>query len=343
MRIVNRTHLPWLVFTLAATAAAVVLYLANFHPQSLPFAFELPAIFGATPPSRGHVGGTPLGVLYGAISLAIFLFAALLGLRKKIPLWRVGRVQLWLRAHIWLTLLTIPLVALHSGFRLGGAMTTLLLLLYAFVMASGIYGLILQHHLPRLMKERLPAETVYEQIPHIRAQLCAAAEKMRDSFRPAPATEKKTAPAPMAAATPTVTTPTARAKSASDSALTAATVTAPPPKPAPAPGDPESEKVLADFIERQILPYLRARNGRRLRLGERRYSDELFRFLKLRIALGYRPRADEIEAWCDERRLLDAQTRMHHWLHGWLFVHVPFSFVLILVTIWHAYVALFRF
>jgi len=100
--------------------------------------------------------------LFGAISFAIFIFAALLSLRKKIPLWRIGTVQRWLRAHIWLTLLTIPLVILHSGFRLGGPMTTLLMLLYAIVMISGIYGLILQHQMPALMKERLPAETVVE-------------------------------------------------------------------------------------------------------------------------------------------------------------------------------------
>ena len=125
-------------------------------------------------------------MVFGAISLGIFIFAALLSLRKKIPLWRVGTVQRWLRAHIWLTLLTIPLILLHSGFRLGGPMTTLLMALYAIVMVSGIYGLFLQHLMPRLMKERLPAETVFEQIPHIRAQLCIAAEKMRDSFKPAP-------------------------------------------------------------------------------------------------------------------------------------------------------------
>src|SRR4029077_17267935 len=120
------------------------------------------------------------------IALAIFVFAALLGVRKKVVLWRIGTVQRWLRAHIWLTLLTIPLVILHSGFRLGGPMTTLIIVLYIVVRASGIYGLILQHYLPTAMMERLPAESVYEQIPHIRAQLVAAATKMRDSFKPAP-------------------------------------------------------------------------------------------------------------------------------------------------------------
>src|SRR5438477_6559625 len=95
-----------------------------------------------------------------------FHFCRIAWIAEKIVLWRIGTVQSWLRAHIWLTLLTIPLVVLHSGFRLGGPMTTLIIILYIIVMVSGIYGLVLQHYVPAVMMERLPAESVYEQIPH---------------------------------------------------------------------------------------------------------------------------------------------------------------------------------
>ena len=182
MRINNWKHVPWILFVVLATIAACILYAANFSPAALPSWIPVPPSLIQTPTEHHTVGGTPLGLAFGAISLGIFVFAALLSLRKKIPLWRVGTVQRWLRAHIWLTLLTIPLVILHSGFRLGGPMTTLLMILFGVVMVSGIYGLFLQHLMPRLMKERLPAETVFEQIPHIRTQLATAAEKMRDSF-----------------------------------------------------------------------------------------------------------------------------------------------------------------
>ena len=99
--------------------------------------------------------------------------------------------------------------------------------------------------------------------------------------------------------------------------------------------------MLVEFIERQILPYLKARRGDRMRLNNPRFSDDTFRFVKLRVAEGYRSRVEEIQAWCDERRMLDVQVRLHHWLHGWLFVHVPFSFLLVMLTIWHAVVTLF--
>src|SRR5438094_911800 len=224
MRIVNRAHLPWFIFVLAATFFASWLYLGNFSPHTLPSALRLPDSLLQTPSEHHRVGGTPLGLIFGTLALSIFVFAALLGVRKKIVLWRIGTVQRWLRAHIWLTLLTIPLVILHSGFRLGGPMTTLIIILYVVVMVSGLYGLVLQHYVPTVMMERLPAESVYEQIPHIRAQLVAAATKMRDSFKPVPPTKADAgAPAPSPAKTVTagsapmastaadLSTPTARA------------------------------------------------------------------------------------------------------------------------------------
>jgi len=379
MRIVNTKHLPWFLFVCLATTAACLLYVGNFHPDRLASWVRLPPSLIQTPSEHRSVGGTPLGLAFGAISLAIFIFAVLLGLRKKIPLWRVGTVQRWLRAHIWLTLLTIPLVILHSGFRLGGPMTTLLMAMYTVVMVSGIYGLILQHLIPAWMKERLPAETVFEQIPHIRVQLSAAAEKMRNSFIASPPNETDGGAAAlspgkviavgspaMASTTGHLSTPTARAKTAVGSAVTAepvttataesgdtpamsatprrdATASATPSKTAPSVADPAAEAILTKFIEDEILPYLRASNGQKFRLGSARYGEDIFRSLHLHVTPAYHTRVGEIQAWCDERRMLDLQTRLHHWLHGWLFLHVPVSFLLLLMTGLHAFMALFRY
>jgi hypothetical protein len=463
MRIFNRAHVPWAIFVVVATLVAVWLYVGNFHPGRLPSNLQLPREWVQKPSEHRSVGGTPLGLIFGSIALAIFIFAALLGVRKKLVLWRIGTVQRWLRAHIWLTLLTIPLVILHSGFRLGGPMTTLLIVLYVIVMVSGIYGLALQHQIPRIMMERLPAESVYEQIPHIRGQLYAAAQKMRDSLKPAPlAPAAKTdagAPAPSAAKAVTsgstpmsstaaeLSTPTARAKTAVGSSIIAESVEVPSsPKasanpagqsPEPKPGSPssasphpppneskppetmgtptarvpegepvppgtervtgvapaevvprsvtaptpivassaapaekhapetiaqpkpaavavsakpvatakatdvDSEAALLDFLDRQILPYLAAKRGERLRLGNARFSEDTFRFVTLRVTEGYRGRVEEIQGWCDERRMLDLQTKLQHWLHGWVFIHAPISFLLLMLTMWHAFVTLF--
>ena len=381
MRIINRAHLPWFIFVIIATVFASWVYLGNFSPQKLPAALQLPSSLLQKPSEHHRVGGTPVGLIFGTVALAIFVFAALLGARKKVVLWRIGTVQRWLRAHIWLTLLTIPLVILHSDFRLGGPMTTLIIVLYIVVMVSGIYGLILQHYLPTAMMERLPAESVYEQIPHIRAQLVAAATKMGDSFKPAPAgkpdagapapSAEKTftaGSAPMASTAAQLSTPTARAKTVVGSTITAETVALPEKKPekpaapavapaqpaaksaAPAPPakaapatDADSEAALLEFLERQIIPYLSAHRGDRARLGNARFSEDTFRFVKLRVTEAYRDRVEEMQSWCDERRMLDLQLKLHHWLHAWLFVHAPVSFLLLMLVFWHAFVTLFNY
>jgi hypothetical protein len=47
-----------------------------------------------------------------------------------------------------------------------------------------------------------------------------------------------------------------------------------------------------------------------------------------------------LEDICEEERQLRRQTRLHHWLHGWLMLHVPLSFALLLLGCVHAFMAL---
>lgn len=302
MRIFNRSHIAWFLFVVLATLTATWVYIGNFSPARLPADWRLPLMLMQTVSEHRSIGGTQIGLIFGAIAFAIFIFGVLLSLRKKVVLWPIGSVQSWLRAHIWLTLLTIPLVLFHSGFRLGGPMTTLLMALYAVVMVSGIYGLFLQHKMPRLMQERLPSETIYEQIPYVRSRLASAAEKLCESLRPG-------APQKVSAGATAI--------------------------------DPPSEAALVTFLQEQVMPYLKSHRGHRFRLGDQSYSEDTFRFVRLSVTEEYRSQVEEIQSWCDERRMLDLQTRLHHWLHAWLFVHVPFSFLLVLLTAWHAFVTLF--
>jgi hypothetical protein len=331
------------------------------HPERLPPRFRF---FGEIPPAHATIGGTPLGLIFGTVSFAIFIFAVLLGARKKLPTLRIGHVQWWLRGHIWLTLLTVPLILLHCGFHLGGPMTTLLMWLYAIVMLSGVYGLFLQNRLPTSMKENLPAEIVYEQIPNIRRQLCESAQRLRKTYLREPVKRKAGEPIapPPAAPLPAEAMPDVsryavlKTPSAAEKAVGSVTIRGTPVSPASITSaesgeviavdsmtDPASERALAEFIERQLLPYLEARRGEKLRLGKPRLAEETFRHLRLRVASAYHARVEEMQGWCDERRLLDVQTRMQHWLHGWLLVHVPLSFLLLLLTGWHAYVTLFHY
>ena len=308
--LLNRSQYSWAWFTLLATLVSVALYLGVFHPDVLPGKVHLPAALGVQP-HRLHrsVGNSPLGLAYGIISYAIFIFAVALNTRKKFPSLRVGRAQTWLRAHIWLTILTLPLVFMHAAFHFGGVMTSSLMWLYLLVMVSGFYGLALQQFMPRLIKSRVTLETIYEEIPFLKTHLLSSAMKMRGDLRPTHA-------------------PVAAGAAAEAHA------------PAAAPADP-SEVALLDALEHDVIPFLAAHNPSRSRLAGPRFAGEFFRQLHLRLDPAYHARADLLSDWCEQRRQMELQTRYHHWLHAWLLVHVPASFLLIILTGWHAVAELF--
>lgn len=371
--IVDRKHIPWALVVLAGTAGLAALYVANFHPDRLPQPVALPRFFGEVPPSHGTIGGTPYGILLGGAAFGIFIFAALLGPRKKKRLWRVGTVESWLRAHIWLSIFTIPLVLFHCGLERGGPMTTLLLTLYTVVMASGFYGLALQQFMPRMMTQRLTLEVVYEQIPHLRDLLVEQAlvaklallpgegkerEKLvkelrsryaDDDFKSfkerhkftankwedllAPPAAKAAAAPPKAAAAPAP--PQIEGVAPVPTEIAVATAELPPVDPSP--------ETLIEFLDKEVIPYLKAWRGEKIRLGKRQSSDDLFRLLKLNVAAPYRLQVEAMQSWCDDRRQMDLQMKLHHWLHGWLLVHIPFSLLLIIFTGWHAVAALLFF
>jgi hypothetical protein len=250
-----------------------------------------------------------LGLIYGTVALLIFLFAALLGWRRNNKTAPLGRIQTWLKAHIWFTIFTIPLVLFHCGFHGGGPMTQFLLWLYAFVMVSGFWGLALQHIVPKLMQEYLPEETVFEQIPYIRGQLQAQAESIREELSGQPAE---------------------MALNLEESKGGTATLVA---------NHQVAVKSAVDFIDEEVLPYLKALKPRSSPLHDRQASDSQFRLLKLQVPATIQPLVGQLQDICDEKRRLDLQTRLHYWLHGWLIIHAPASLLLVVLTIVHAIVA----
>src|SRR5262249_52160363 len=118
----------------------------------------------ATSRLNGPSGGSLPGLALGVAGFAPLGSARLPGARRKVPTWRLGRATTWMKGHLWLGLLSYVLILYHAGFAWGGTLTLVLMALFTIVIASGIYGVLLQQFMPRLMTERLPLETVYEQI-----------------------------------------------------------------------------------------------------------------------------------------------------------------------------------
>ena len=169
---IDETHKPWLAISAAILAVATLLY-----------------VFLRTPRELGSQGGTALGLAFGIVGFAFMILAALLGARKKVPVWRVGRAQTWMRGHLWLGFLAWPILLFHGGFHLGGALTATLMALLTIVVASGVFGAALQHYLPAVMTREVPMETIYEQIESVRAQLLAEANDRAASISAVPITE----------------------------------------------------------------------------------------------------------------------------------------------------------
>ena len=107
------THWLWIAGTSLLTAGAAAWYGTEVVP-------------GRALPGGGSVPGLTFGIAGGVI----ILFELALWLRKRWRRWRLGKTSTWMRAHIWGGLLTVPLLLLHSGFVLGGWLSTSLAFLF---------------------------------------------------------------------------------------------------------------------------------------------------------------------------------------------------------------------
>jgi hypothetical protein len=304
--LLNRTHRPWLIACVLILAVSTAIY--------IPYAMTA---------REGPTGGSFWGLTFGIVGFGMMLFAGLLSARKKVPVWRVGRAQTWLRGHLWLGFLALPLILFHSGFHFGGSLTTVLMVLLIFVVGSGVLGAVLQNHLPRTMMLQLPLETVYEEIGHVRKQLAAeAAEAVAAVCGPLDIPSEVSLASPIA--------PSASARPSS--AIVAAEVEE---------VDAEATARLREFYLREFRGYLDAPKKRDHPLFDRKRSETIFEHLRTLLPASLGEAVDDLENICEEERQLNRQEQLHHWLHWWLLVHVPVSFALLLLGAVHAVMALF--
>lgn len=298
---IDRSHRPWLIAALAIFAVALGAYV----PYSL-----------RSRPS----GGSPLGLAYGVAGYGMMLFAGLLGARKKVPVWRLGRAQTWMRGHIWFGLLTLPMILFHSGFSAGGPLTTLLMALLFIVFLSGVTGAAIQHFVPGMMKSMVPLETIYEEIPRVREQLRTEADSLVRSLF----TQPEAVPEPVLLAE--------AGRSGGEIPIT----------------DPD-EMVEMEAAEREyirnvyhnmILPFLRDPDKADPVLADAERAGTFFEALRRKLPAPAHSGIADLENICEEERQLNRQKRLYVWMHGWLLVHVPLSITLIVLGGIHAILAL---
>jgi hypothetical protein len=288
---IDRTHKSWFVASLAISGVSLLLY----------------AAYGV-PIGAGSMGGTALGLAFGSAGFAFMVFAALLGARKRVPVYRFGRAQTWMRGHLWLGLLSLPLILFHSGFRYGHGLTAWLMTLLIAVVVSGVFGAALQHYMPRVMTREVTMETIYEEIGHVRAQLLEEAEEL---MKQAAGGDKKTA----------------AEGSEPDSAGPAVAVM-------------NEAAPLRNFFEQELKPFLEKPGAHGSALGDAAKSRSAFAQLRTLVPASLHGAIEDLEGICEEERQLTLQSHLHLWLHGWLLLHIPLSLALILLGAIHAVMAL---
>ena len=126
-------------------------------------------------------GGTWLGYTLGTIGAVLILWLMWYGIRKRRYRSRMGTVQGWLSAHVYLGLGLVTVVTLHTGFQFDWNIHTLAYVLMLGVIASGMVGVFCYLHYPRLMTDNAgesSADSLTRQIQDIDRQALKLASEI---------------------------------------------------------------------------------------------------------------------------------------------------------------------
>ena len=287
---------------------------------------------------NGARGGSFMGLLFASLGTGIIVFECLLGLRKKYPASRLGRVKTWLKAHSWLGLASFLLILMHSGFRWGHGLAALLMWMFALIVASGLFGVALQNWVPRRMTELVTRETIYEQIPTVIHGLRIEADERVEFITADLGLEEEETEYVHAGGVKQYFDPVQK-KSAAEKVQ--AVVERRKTSPQIEVDENSREAMRAHYLQ-EIRPYLVEKPGgfsRRL-FGSRERVGAYFGHLRTIMPVAAHPLLKDLEDMCEERRQLGVQRKLHLWLHSWLMVHVPLSFALLVLTAVHAVLSL---
>ena len=111
------------------------------------------------PPLKPY-GGTWLGYTLGTVGALLILWLLWFGVRKRRYSSRLGTVQGWLSAHVYLGTALLVVGTLHTGFELGMNVHTLAYVLMVATVASGFYGVYIYLSVPGLMTANRGEETL---------------------------------------------------------------------------------------------------------------------------------------------------------------------------------------
>jgi len=207
---------------------------------------------------------------------------------------------------------------------------------------SGLFGAALQHYIPRVMTSDVPLETIYDEIGRVRTLLREEADRAVESLCGNLGLSKNSSGEGQRAggftalrAMPPSAVPLRT--SAAVSAGASAAVAAAPEIISLSEGE---SAPLRRFYLNEMRPFLERPKQRGQRLGDAAKAGSAFNGLRTLLPAAAHATLTDLEDICDEARQLTRQERLHHWLHGWLLLHIPLSLALILLGAIHAVMAM---
>ena len=311
---IDSTQRTWAIASAVIFAASLIAYIVYAHNSI-----------------QGARGGSAAGLIFGVLGFAFMLFAALLGARKRVPVWRLGRAQAWMRGHLWLGALSLPIILFHGGFHFGGTLTRVLMWLLIFTVFSGLFGAVLQHYIPRVMTADVPLETIYDEIGNVRNLLLEEADRAMEALCGAIVCSKTSHEEIQRAGGFTAMRPMAAATKGGAAVAPAAEILL---------LSEEESSPLRHFYFNEVRPFLERPAEHRLLVSDAHRSQLGFSGLRTLLPVGAHATVDDLEDVCEEARQLKKQQRLYRWLHLWLLIHIPISLALIVLGAVHAVMAL---
>ncbi|MHC4390515.1 MAG: hypothetical protein ACYS22_04260 [Planctomycetota bacterium] len=325
---IDQAHLPWIKGSIIGLVLSTIAYV----------------IYAMATPG-GPKGDTWIGLGFGVAGTAMIVFAGVLGGRRKMITLRVGPLSAWLKGHLYLGALSLPMILFHGAFAFGGTLTTVLMWLLIVTVFSGIVGAILQHTIPSIMtREAGVSEATHGQLEQrlqnlrwdalqLMQQVVGKAEpelvKRAKAFA-----ETDSEPSPWRS--PDVLDWEAQHLRKEIKAVAEG-------RPA-LDHDPTTEEKahLMQFYRNAVAPYLDDPHNAS---GEARaMRRELDAALVFDIQRAQHEELDPVfhrlQEICGAVRDLLRQRWLHAWLHGWQVVHIPISVGLMVLMIAHIFMAL---
>ncbi len=122
-------------------------------------------------------------VLTGSTVLACLFLLVLLGVRRRLPFWRLGSVSMWTQIHIYSGLFAGGVYLLHvPAIIAGGRLEFALSLLFVIVTLSGMYGVYASRTLPKRLTA-IEGQHRFDLVDWHRGQISKAARSLLDDVK----------------------------------------------------------------------------------------------------------------------------------------------------------------